>query len=81
MMVKDILNKRYGIQEECIADNLLANVSYDKSIIPVSSLGDMDMNGRKVLLAQQRDFETDSAVRLELLKYVGIENGNYSPVV
>ncbi len=74
MMVKEILNKRFGIQEVCIADNLLANVSRNKGIIPVSNLVNLDMEGRKVLLAQQRDFKTDTAVRLELLKYVSIEN-------
>lgn len=73
MMVKDILNCRYGIHEACIADNLIANISHDKAnIVSVAALKNMDMDGRKVLLCQRDDWISDTQVTTELLKYVSI---------
>lgn len=71
MLVKHILNDRYGIQEEFVADNLLSEVARNNSVYPISKIKDIDMEGRTVLLSCEARL---SAVRAELLKYTTMDH-------
>ena len=71
MLVKHILNDRYGIQEEFVADNLLSEVARNNSFYPISKIKDIDMEGRTVLLSCEARL---SAVRAELLKYTTMDH-------
>lgn len=71
MLVKHILNDRYGIQEAFVADNLIAEVTHNSGIYPISKIKDIDMQERTVLLSSDPGF---SDVRAELLKYTTIDH-------
>lgn len=70
MLVKDILNKRYGITEKYIIDNKLGKYSLNKTIITLDEFVLNKENNITILLSSDGAGYTE--VRYELLKRVDI---------
>lgn len=73
MMIKRILNERYGIQEMAIVDNKLADISDNSKVISLDKLNEMDTNDIKVLLTSDNE-EIYSEIRYDITKYISLEN-------
>lgn len=73
MMIKRILNERYGIQEIAIVDDKLADVTNNSRVIPIDKLKGMDTNDIKVLLTSDNE-EIYSEIRYEITKYISLKN-------
>ncbi len=67
LVVKNILNNQFGIQEYAAADNGLCK--YNKNILPICELSKMDLNNTTVLLTSD-----NPQVCSELMHNVPIEN-------
>lgn len=70
MLVKDILNKRYGITEKYIIDNKLGKYSLNKTIITLDEFVLNKENNITILLSSDGAGYTE--IRYELLKRVDI---------
>lgn len=73
MMVKDILNKRYGIQEKFIVDNFLGTSFGGNRIITLEQLKNIDIKNAIVLLASDGNADSYSEIRYQLMQYVPLE--------
>ena len=71
MMIKNILNLRYGIQEEFIVDNKLAEISENKNIISLKDLKEKNINDMIVLLTSDME-GIYSEIRAQLMEVVDI---------
>lgn len=69
MIVKNVLNQRYGIQEEYIVDNNLAGIAENKNIISLEELKHKDIDGMTVLLTSDLG-AIYSEIRYQLMQYV-----------
>ena len=69
MLVKSILNNRYGIEEELIVDNKLSKISCNKKIVSIEELENVNMDDKLVLLTSDSN-KIYSEIRHELLQYV-----------
>lgn len=72
MMIKRILNERFGIEEQYILDNGLAGIAENKKIKPVNYLSEIDMDEMLVLLTSDNE-GIYSEIRFQLMKYVRLE--------
>lgn len=68
MIVKRILNERYGIKEKYIIDNVLCQTSNNPEIISLEDISSFDMKKITVLLTSDSE-EIYSEIRDQLLKY------------
>ena len=71
MMIKNILNLRYGIQEEFIVDNKLAEISKNKNIISLKDLKEKNIDDMIVLLTSDME-GIYSEIRAQLMEVVDI---------
>lgn len=71
MLVKKILNERYGITEEFIIDNKLAESSDNSKIISLADFGEKSDEKIIVLLANENG-AVFSEIRYQLMQYVEI---------
>lgn len=72
ILIKDILNKRYGILEEYIVDNRLAEISNDKKVISLKDIEKIDLKDKLVLLTSDNE-EIYSEIRYQLMQYVDLK--------
>lgn len=72
MMIKEILNKRYGIEEEHIIDNKLAYTSNNKKIISLNKLNEINTDDKIVLLTSDNE-EIYSEIRYQIMLYVKLD--------
>lgn len=72
MMIKRILNERYGIEEEYIVDNKLVELSKNDRIISLDKLKDIDISDIKILLTSDNE-EIYSEIRFAIMQYVGLD--------
>lgn len=68
MIVKRILNERYGIKEKYIIDNVLCHTSENLGIISLEDVDSLDMKNITVLLTSDSE-EIYSEIRYQLLKH------------
>lgn len=72
MQVKEILREGYGITDYVVIDNFLCN--FNKEIISCSSLKGKEWNRKEIVLIASNNIEFYSDIRMELKKYVPIDN-------
>lgn len=68
MIVKRILNERYGIKEKYIIDNVLCQISDNTEIISLEDTDSIDMRKITVLLTSDNE-DIYSEIRYQLLKH------------
>lgn len=73
MLVKDILNHRYGVKEKYIVDNVLGMSELNNEIITLEELKGKDISNMTVLLASDGYAKAYSDIRYQLMKYVPLE--------
>ncbi len=71
-MIKNILNLRYGIQEEYIVDNKLSEISNNKNIISLKDLKEKNIDDMIILLTSDMN-NIYSEIRKQLMEVVDIE--------
>ncbi|MCM1231458.1 MAG: TylF/MycF family methyltransferase [Ruminococcus flavefaciens] len=72
MIVKRILNERYGIEEKYIIDNRLSKISDNPKIISLEDIDSYDMDNITVLLTSDNE-DIYSEIRYQLLLYFNMK--------